>query len=62
MYALKTISKLMENVKNCLIMPTLMEQTLSVALVIIGLIIVVKNVEITKFGMVKNVSVEAIST
>lgn len=61
-YALRIISKLMGNVKNYLKMLTLMEQALSVVQIIIGLKILVKDVEITKFGMVKNANVKAIST
>lgn len=61
-YALRIISKLMGNVKNYLKMLTLMEQALSVVQIIIGLKIIVKDVEITKFGMVKNANVRAIST
>ena len=52
----------MEDVRNYLKMLTLMGQVLSVVQIFTGSTIVVKIVELIRFGMVKYVNVEAIST
>ena len=52
----------MEDVRNYLKMLTIMGQVLSVVQIFTGSTIVVKIVELIRFGMVKYVNVEAIST
>ncbi len=56
------ISRLMEDVRNYLKMLTIMGQVLSVVQIFTGSTIVVKIVELIRFGMVKYVNVAAIST